>query len=176
MTLKRPLKTDDPAEVQFSLEHGLFPVAIAVWQGGASQVDGQKALSAWHFVAFAGVTPPVAYLRHLVWAPPIRGHVKAGEELMRTLECYACHVWPGAPQAGEVGPDLTYVGGMHRPQYLLEAVKTPTAHVVPSEHYMDRTGRSKMPEYDPDTLASAPGVTDPEHAYYDIVEFLRTLK
>ncbi|MBI3326774.1 MAG: c-type cytochrome [Nitrospinae bacterium] len=176
VAVKRAMKTDAPAEVQFSPAGGLFPVAIAVWQGGAGQVNGQKALSAWHFVAFEGVTPPVAYLRQLLWAPPIRGNVKAGAELMRTLECYACHVWPGAPQAGEIGPELTYVGGIHRPQYLLEAVKAPDAHVVPSEHYMDRTGRTKMPEYDPDTLASAPGVTDPEQAYYDIVEFLRTLK
>jgi len=176
VTIIRPLETDEPAEVQFSREYGLFPVAIAVWQGSTGQVDGQKALSSWHFVWLEGATPPVTYLRQLVWTPPVRGSAQAGEALMRTLECYSCHVWPGAPQAGDIGPELTYAGGIHLPQYLLEAVKTPNAHVVPSEHYMDRQGQSKMPEYDPETLASAPGVTDPEQAYYDIVEFLRTLK
>lgn len=176
VTIIRPLETDEPAEVQFSREYGLFPVAIAVWQGNTGQVNGQKALSSWHFVRLEGATPPVTYLRQLVWTPPVRGSAQAGEALMRTLECYSCHVWPGAPQAGDIGPELTYAGGIHLPQYLLEAVKTPNAHVVPSEHYMDRQGLSKMPEYDPETLASAPGVIDPEQAYYDIVEFLRTLK
>jgi len=81
---------------------------------------------------------------------------------MHTLECYSCHVWRGALQAGDIGPELTYAGGIHLPQYLLEAVRTPNADVVPSEPYMDRQGLSKTPEDDPEPLASAPSMTDPE--------------
>jgi hypothetical protein len=176
VVVKRALRTEAGDGVQFAPEGGLVPVAIAVWQGGIGQVDGQKALSGWHFVRFAGMTPSSAYLRQLVWAPARRGEAQRGEALLHALECHSCHVWPGAPQAGDIGPELTYAGGIHPPQYLLEAVRTPNAHVVPSEHYMDRDGRSKMPEYDPETLAAVPGVADPEQAYYDMVEFLRTLK
>lgn len=85
--------------------------------------------------------------------------------------CDQCHNFPGArpKKMGDVGSDLTYIGGMHRPDYLLESLKDPNAVVVPNSRYMDPTShKSKMPLYDADPV--------PEKAYYDMVEFMRPLK
>ncbi len=47
----------------------------------------------------------------------------------QVLPCGRCHKI-GA-EGGEAGPDLTRIGSQHPPQYLLESVVTPSAHIAP---------------------------------------------
>lgn len=173
VVLKRSLQGDEGrGGVQFDPGRGLVPVAFAVWDGHFDQRNGQKGLSSWHFLVFEQATPPKAYVEELSWNPPIQGDPKEGRRwAIEMLECDQCHNFPGArpEKMGDVGPDLTYIGGMHRPDYLLESLKDPNAVVVPNSRYMDPTShKSTMPLYEPDTV--------PEKAYYDMVEFMRTLK
>jgi hypothetical protein len=171
--LKRPLRGGEGrGGVQFDPIQGLVPVAIAVWDGRFGQRDGQKGLSSWHFLLFEQASPAKSYVEELSWDPPIQGNPMEGRQWMiEMLECDQCHNFPGAriEKMGDVGPDLTYIGAMQRPDYLLESLKDPNAVIVPNHRYTDSiTHKSKMPLYDADTV--------PEKVYYDMVEFMRTLR
>ncbi|MBI2876996.1 MAG: hypothetical protein HYY20_08955 [Candidatus Tectomicrobia bacterium] len=171
VVFKRSLRAEDGRQVQFDPpQAGLVPVAFAIWDGHFDQRNGMKGLSTWYFVRFEKSVSPEAYARQLAWNPPIQGDPQEGRRWVMDLECDQCHNFPGArrEKMGDVGPDLTYIGAMQRPDYLLESIKDPNATVVPYSRYLDPAHKSKMPLYDKDTL--------PEKGYYDIVEFLRTLK
>lgn len=171
VVFKRSLRAEDGRQVQFDpSQAGLVPVAFAIWDGHFDQRNGQKGLSAWHFVRFEKSASPEAYARQLAWNPPLKGDPQEGRRWAMDLECDQCHNFPGArrEKMGDVGPDLTYIGAVQRPDYLLESIKDPNATVVPYSRYLDPAHKSKMPLYDKDVL--------PEKGYYDIVEFMRTLK
>lgn len=68
-----------------------------------------------------------------------------------------------------MGPALTFSGGIHRPQYLLESIQDPSRVIVPDKrYYRVKKGnrKSKMPK---------PKWKDPNEMYH-IIEYLRTLK
>lgn len=172
VVFKRSLRAEGDQRVQLDpSQAGLAPVAFAIWNGHFEHRDGRKGLSSWHFVRFEKGSSPEAYARQLVWNPPMKGDPQEGRRwAIEMLECDQCHNFPGArpEKLGDVGPDLTYIGAMHRPDYLLESLKDPNATVLPNDRYFDPARKSKMPLYDTDVV--------PEKGYYDLVEFLRTLK
>jgi len=59
------------------------------------------------------------------------GNPRAGAEQFfanNVLPCARCHKIGG--EGGEAGPDLTRVGAQHPPEYLLESVIKPNAHIA----------------------------------------------
>jgi hypothetical protein len=166
---KRDFKVSSKNEVQLSKDIGLVPVAFAIWEGSIQQRGPLKSLSSWHFLLFEKAKPSLSYAKSLIWNPPIKGDPKKGKEWVEMLGCSSCHTLPGGDEPNEIGTDLSFIGGIHRPDYLLESVKEPSASVVPHHIYYDNNQiGSKMPYYDPEIL--------PEEGFYDIVEYLRTLK
>jgi complex iron-sulfur molybdoenzyme family reductase subunit gamma len=170
VVLKRRLQTQQPdREVQFDPPAAsLIPIAFAVWDGNTEQRDGDKALSAWHFLRLTGAKGDPRYAQSLVWNPAVRGDAKIGEQLMFEAGCNSCHTFPGSGVPTEDAPDLTYVGGVHRPAYLAESVLSPSAFIVPDKKFyevQDGKKLSKMPEFDLAREQSS-----------HIVEYLRTLR
>ncbi len=147
---------------------GLVPVAFAVWNGEAGQRDGDKFLSAWRFLLFERGRVDADYARSLARSPGPKGDPRLGKALMAGKGCMACHNYPGNPVVTETGPDLTWAGVIHRPDYLLESVVEPSAVLVPDRkfHAVEGPRRiSLMPKLD----------LSPEESAH-LVAFLRTLR
>ncbi len=74
-----------------------------------------------------------------------------GREVFGDRKCWQCHMIAGedfgAVEAGKVGPDLSSIGAIQPPEYIMESILTPDAMIVPplAENAVD--GRSKMPSY-----------------------------
>lgn len=66
------------------------------------------------------------------WLPPIDVDIKEGELVFfdesRGVTCSKCHVLNG--KGSKVGPDLTGIGAVQTPQYLIESVLKPSAIIV----------------------------------------------
>lgn len=62
-------------------------------------------------------------------APRIPGDSKTGKELFVSKGCVACHKIAGA--GGEIGPDLSNVGGKSSPAEITEAIIEPNAKLSP---------------------------------------------
>jgi putative heme-binding domain-containing protein len=66
------------------------------------------------------------------WVPPIDVDIKEGELVFfdesRGVTCSKCHVLNG--KGSKVGPDLTGIGAVQTPQYLIESVLKPSAIIV----------------------------------------------
>lgn len=66
------------------------------------------------------------------WVPPIEVDPKEGELVFfdetRDVTCSKCHVLNG--KGSKVGPDLTGIGAVQTPQYLVESVLKPSAVIV----------------------------------------------
>ncbi len=66
------------------------------------------------------------------WVPPIDVDVKEGELVFfdesRGVTCSKCHVLNG--KGSQVGPDLTGIGAVQTPQYLIESVLKPSEIIV----------------------------------------------
>lgn len=80
------------------------------------------------------------------------GDPKAGREIFGKLECNKCHeVKPDFPRAergaGDVGPELTGMGGQHPAEYLAESIIDPNAVIVAGPGFVGADGRSVMPDY-----------------------------
>lgn len=80
------------------------------------------------------------------------GDPKAGREVFGKLECNKCHeVRPDFPRgqrgAGEVGPELTGMGGHHPAEYFAQAIVDPNAVIVAGSGHVGPDGRSIMPDY-----------------------------
>jgi putative heme-binding domain-containing protein len=66
------------------------------------------------------------------WLPPIDVDIKEGELVFfdesRGVTCSKCHVLNG--KGSKVGPDLTGIGAVQTPQYLIESVLKPSEIIV----------------------------------------------
>jgi len=99
------------------------------------------------------------------------GDVKAGRQAFVDFECYKCHPVPGenfpkSAGAGDVGPDLSWMGPLHPPEYFAESIVNPNAVLTEGPGFLGPDGKSKMPSYaDSMTL---------QHLI-DLVAYLRTL-
>ena len=80
------------------------------------------------------------------------GNPKAGREVFGKLECYKCHeVKPDFPRgergAGDVGPELTGMGGHHPAEYFAQSIVDPNAVILAGTGFVSADGRSVMPDY-----------------------------
>jgi hypothetical protein len=102
--------------------------------------------------------------------PP--GDPRRGREVFAKLECYKCHAvrdeqFDASPrQAGDVGPELSGMGGHHPAEYFAESILNPNAVIVTGPGYTGPDGRSVMPDYR-DSLAVS--------ELLDLVAYLRSL-
>jgi complex iron-sulfur molybdoenzyme family reductase subunit gamma len=136
VVFKRSLAAPQGAFVRLEpASAGLVPLAFAVWNGEAGQRDGDKFLSSWLFLHFQRGKVDPEYAKSLVWDPKVKGSPEAGKALMTTKGCMACHAHPGNPIPAEVGPDLTWAGAIHRPEYLLESIREPSAVIAPHRSF-----------------------------------------
>ena len=80
------------------------------------------------------------------------GDPAAGREAFGKLECNKCHeVKPDFPRGergpGDVGPELTGMGGHHPAEYFAQSIVDPNAVIVAGAGYVGPDGRSIMPDY-----------------------------
>jgi mono/diheme cytochrome c family protein len=101
---------------------------------------------------------------------PAGGDVAKGRQVFADLECFKCHVikdasFPATGGDGNVGPDLTGMGGHHPAEYFAESILAPNAVLLEGPGWIGRDGRSIMPSY-----ADALSVTQ----LVDLVAFLKS--
>jgi mono/diheme cytochrome c family protein len=79
-----------------------------------------------------------------------QGDPAKGREVFVKLECYSCHEVKGekfsAPR-GEIGPELSMMGPLHKGEYFAEAIINPNAVIQKGQGYEAADGASKMPSY-----------------------------
>lgn len=79
------------------------------------------------------------------------GDPAKGRQVFVDLECFSCHKVKGEAfppgKTGDVGPDLTGMGGRHPTDYLLESLVNPNAVIVEGPGFTGPDGLSKMPDY-----------------------------
>jgi mono/diheme cytochrome c family protein len=101
------------------------------------------------------------------------GDPAAGRAVFAKLECYQCHTIQGeafsqtTTSAGNVGPELTGMGGHHPVEYFAESILNPNAIIVTGAGYIDADGMSIMPDYR-DTMTVA--------EFIDLLAYLQSLK
>jgi complex iron-sulfur molybdoenzyme family reductase subunit gamma len=148
-----------------SAKQGLVPVALAVWNGAQAERDGAKRLSAWQVLRFEKGAADEQYARQLT--APVAGDPATGQRLMMEKGCAACHTFPGNSAQPAVGPNLSYAGGIHRADYLLESITEPSRVVVPGKGYsMTQDGKK---------VSLMPPFQGTEQERRDIAAFLQTL-
>lgn len=150
----------DPAK------HGIVPVALALWSGEAQERDGKKRLSAWQALRFEKAAASEAYLRS--FAAAANGNAENGKRLMAEKGCVGCHSFPGNAAQPMVGPNLTYVGGIHHADYLLESIAKPSLIVVPGKAYSTMQNGKRV--------SLMPPFQGTEQERHDIAAFLQTLR
>lgn len=123
----------DPAQ------QGLVPVAVAIWNGDATERNGLKRLSAWQLLRFEKGRVDAAYAKQLS-GTAVAGDIARGKSLMSEKGCAGCHRFPGNPAQPLTGPDLSYAGGIHSAAYLLESLVEPSTTIVPGKGYFMRQG------------------------------------
>ena len=76
--------------------------------------------------------PEASKTKVVPWVPPIEVDPKEGELIFfddtRDVTCSKCHVING--KGAKVGPDLTGIGAVQTPQYLIESVLKPSSVIV----------------------------------------------
>jgi mono/diheme cytochrome c family protein len=89
--------------------------------------------------------------------------IEDGQQTYADMKCWQCHSVKGVDWSeftdveitideANIGPDLSNMGGIQNPQYILESLITPSAIIVaPMDVNADEAGKSKMPDYH-DTL------------------------
>jgi putative heme-binding domain-containing protein len=92
--------------------------------GGESDIEA--------VAAFAERIPEASGDAVVAWVPPIDVDIKEGELVFfdesRGVTCSKCHVLNG--RGSKVGPDLTGIGAVQTPQYLIESVLKPSEIIV----------------------------------------------
>ena len=149
-----------------SAKQGLVPVALAVWNGAQAERNGAKRLSAWQVLRFEKGATDEQYARQLT--APVAGDAATGRRLMMEKACAACHAYPGNPAQPVLGPSLSYAGGIHSADYLLESIAEPSRVVVPGKGYsMVQDGKK---------VSLMPPFQGTEQERRDIAAFLQTLR
>lgn len=168
-TLARPLK-DDHAD----LSSGVFPIAIATWDGEQMGRDGLKYLSSWVSVVFDGKNGSAL---EAVTNEQVKGDAAAGKEAVATNGCIGCHKIEPTDPDNFMGPALTNVGGYATASYLRESLKSPSAVVVPG---YNRNAHSNYMWYTLDNGKRVSAMTDyswlDDVALNNIIAYLQTLK
>ena len=76
--------------------------------------------------------PEASKTKVVPWVPPIEVDPKEGELIFfddtRDVTCSKCHVING--KGSKIGPDLTGIGAVQTPQYLIESVLKPSSVIV----------------------------------------------
>ncbi|MFZ1057796.1 MAG: cytochrome c [Candidatus Rokuibacteriota bacterium] len=74
-----------------------------------------------------------------------------GRKAFVDFECFSCHQVKGEKfppgKKGDVGPELTGMGGRHPTDYFLESVVNSNAVIVEGPGFTGPDGLSKMPDY-----------------------------
>jgi complex iron-sulfur molybdoenzyme family reductase subunit gamma len=146
---------------------GLVPVAFAVWSGDAAERNGLKRLSAWQVLRFEKGKVDAAYANQLAEIA-VTGDAERGKRLMSEKGCAGCHSFPDNPAQPHVGPDLTYVGGIHSTAYLLESLLETSSVVVPGKGYFTEQGGRRV--------SIMPPLEASDAELHDIMAFLKTLR
>ncbi len=176
VVFKRPLLSSGEESVDLSPgKQGLVPFALATWNGEAGQRDGRKHLSSWQVLYFEKGQADSDYVKQLAWtsssvhdlALAYKGDPKVGKRLIMEKGCAGCHAFPGNPSQPIFGPNLSYVGDVHRPGYLLESLEEPSKVIVPGKRFFAMQGEQRV--------SLMPPFKGSEQEKYDIVAFLRTL-
>jgi mono/diheme cytochrome c family protein len=101
------------------------------------------------------------------------GDPASGRAVFAKLECYQCHTIRGeafpqtATSTGNIGPELTGMGGHHPVEYFAESILNPNAIIVTGPGYTGADGMSIMPDYR-DTMTVA--------EFIDLLAYLQSLK
>jgi len=178
VVMKRPLRPKGVG-VRIRANEELLPITFAVWDGAAGERNGIKGVTRWRFVVFSDDALPAG---RNIPAPAVLGSAdpEKGRMLVVGLGCPSCHKLPGLADGLNVGPDLSYAGAIHRPEYLLESIIKPDAIIVPAPGYSDpTTGQSTMPSFynmraDEDDPDSPLLVSDDD--FRDMASYLWSLK
>jgi quinoprotein glucose dehydrogenase len=105
-----------PAELQLDVLEAARSLSSAVVKAKLSRYDATRSAS-----------DPLSPFRETLEG----GNAKAGERLFyhkEELSCLRCHKIKG--EGGEVGPDLTGIGGKQKRDYLLEAIVEPSRTIA----------------------------------------------
>ncbi len=150
----------------------LLLLAVATACGGPSRDGGTASRPrvpgprfSMHALHQMGGVPPGWQL-----SPP-SGDVAAGRLAFGDFGCATCHRVEGEAfsvkaSTGQVGPELTGMGGHHPPAYFAEAILNPDAVLIEGPGYIGPDGHSVMPDY-PDMTVQQLG---------DLVAYLSSLK
>ncbi len=176
-----------------SLEQGLVPFAIAVWDGARSERGGNKQLSAWHYLRLTKYPIDPQYLAQESWGYHGElGDPAKGKQLAEAV-CTSCHQLPGKRLA-MVGfaPDLSDIGVTSTLPYLRDSVAEPSKvvvhHLQLNSHYVKSGSPDKNGAYpnleqmawfnaqpDGGWVSKMPPFGFQAAQLSDIVAFLRTL-
>jgi putative heme-binding domain-containing protein len=92
--------------------------------GGVPDIDA--------VMKFKDKIPDASKKKVVPWIPPIEVDPKEGELVFfdetRDVTCSKCHVLNG--KGSKVGPELTGIGAVQTPQYLIESILKPSAVIV----------------------------------------------
>ncbi len=119
---------------EHSVDAGLVPFAVAVWDGDKSQRGGNKALSGWRYLRMPSRDLDAAYVTELAWGygDAERGDAARGQQ-MATAICMSCHRIAGQGfGAIDAAPDLGSVGVVSSYTYLRDSIMNPSLVLVPN--------------------------------------------
>jgi len=112
------------APIMLSREQILAVISYLQTLGGESDLEA--------VAKFSERIPETSGEEVAPWVPPIDVDVKEGELVFfdesRGVTCSKCHVLNG--KGSKVGPDLTGIGAVQTPQYLIESVLKPSEIIV----------------------------------------------
>ncbi len=102
---------------------------------------------------------------------PKGGDPARGRAAFVKFECFACHEVKGEkfpkPDPGKVGPELSFMAGLHPAEYFAEAIINPSAVIDKGLGYEGPDRSSKMPSFNEDLTVQE---------LLDLVAYLMSLK
>jgi complex iron-sulfur molybdoenzyme family reductase subunit gamma len=119
---------------EHSVDAGLVPVAVAVWDGDKQQRGGNKALSGWRYLRLPARALNDAYVAELAWGygDGEGGNAVAGQQMAQAI-CLSCHRINGQGYgAPDAAPDLSSVGVVSSYGYLRDSIINPSLVLVPN--------------------------------------------
>lgn len=92
--------------------------------GGEADIEG--------IMKFKDKIPEASKKKIIPWVPPIEVDPKVGEKVFfdetRDVSCSKCHIVGG--KGSKVGPELTGMGAVQTPQYIIESILKPSEVIV----------------------------------------------